>query len=108
MLRRAGLALALIALAPAAAQEIEGNIVTGAAAGTDLAIGRSEGLAVASLHAFEAGLFSSDPANPLRVDAAALTALDPAKLAAAFQVSADNPLAGIDGRIELVSWERAA
>jgi TRAP transporter TAXI family solute receptor len=40
MLKWAGLALALIALAPAAAQEIEGNIVTGAAAGTDLAIGR--------------------------------------------------------------------
>lgn len=70
--------------------------------GTGLAIGRSEGLAVASLHAFEAGLFAADPAHPLRADAAALTALDPARLAAAFQASADNPLAGVDGRIGLV------
>ena len=69
---------------------------------TDLVIGRSEGLAVASLHAFEAGLFSSDPAHPLRADAAALRAVDPTRLASAFQASADNPLAGIDGRIALV------
>lgn len=69
---------------------------------TGLAIGRSEGLAVASLHAFEAGLFSSDPAQPLRADAAGLRALDPARLATAFQASVDNPLAGIDGRIGLV------
>src|SRR5262249_9456970 len=40
--------------------------------GTGLALGRSEGLAVASLHAFESGLFSSDPAHPQRVDAAGL------------------------------------
>ncbi|MGN6107672.1 MAG: URC4/urg3 family protein [Kofleriaceae bacterium] len=65
-------------------------------------IGRSEGLAVASLHAFAAGLFSSDPAHPLRADAAGLAALDPARLARAFQASPDNPLAGIDGRIGLV------
>lgn len=65
-------------------------------------LGRSEGLAVASLEAFTAGVFSSDPAHPLRVDAAALSALDPARLAALFQVRPDNPLAGIDGRIGLV------
>jgi len=65
-------------------------------------IGRSEGLAVASLHAFKAGLFSSDPAQPLRVDAEALKNLDPQRLADAFQVSDKNPLAGRDGRIELV------
>ena len=69
---------------------------------TGVVIGRSEGLAVASLHAFEAGLFSSDPARPLRADAAGLRALDPARLASAFQASTDNPLAGIDGRIGLV------
>jgi hypothetical protein len=69
---------------------------------TGLQIGRSEGLAVASLRAFESGLFSTDPAHPLRVDAQALRALDPAKLAAAFQVRADNPLVGVDGRIGLV------
>lgn len=69
---------------------------------TGLAIGRSEGLAVASLHAFEAGLFSSNPAQPLRADAAGLRTLNPARLAMAFQASVDNPLAGIDGRIGLV------
>ena len=69
---------------------------------TGQTIGRSEGLAVASLHAFEAGLFSSDPEQPLRADVAGLQRLDPARLAAAFQVSADNPLAGVEGRIELV------
>jgi hypothetical protein len=70
--------------------------------GTGLEIGRSEGLAIASLHAFEAGVFSADPARPLRVDAAALSALDPQRLSAAFQASDANPLAGVDGRIELV------
>jgi hypothetical protein len=70
--------------------------------GTGAVIGRSEGLAVASLHAFEAGLFSSDPAQPLRADANGLRALDPARLAAAFQASGENPLAGVDGRIGLV------
>jgi hypothetical protein len=70
--------------------------------GTNLSIGRSEGLAVASLHAFRSGLFSSDSAHPLRVDAQALRALDPAHVAAAFQVRDDNPLAGVDGRIGLV------
>jgi hypothetical protein len=68
----------------------------------ELSIGRSEGLAVASLRAFEAGLFSSDPRDPLRVDAEALRTLSPARLAAAFQASDANPLAGIDGRIGLV------
>jgi hypothetical protein len=71
-------------------------------AASGLAVARSEGLAVASLHAFEAGLFSSDPATPLRADAAALAALEPARLAQAFQVTADNPLVGVDGRIGLL------
>ena len=66
----------------------------------DAILSRSEGLAVASLRAFEAGLFSTD-GSP-RVDAEALRTLAPDRLAAAFQVSADNPLAGVDGRIGLV------
>ena len=36
---------------------------------TGLAIGRSEGLGLASLGMFTAGLFSADPQDPLRVDA---------------------------------------
>ena len=44
--------------------------------GTGCALARSEGLAVASLRAFEAGVFSSDLARPLSADAAGLAALD--------------------------------
>lgn len=68
--------------------------------GTRLA--RSEGLGVASLHAFAGGLFSADPADPLRVDAAALRALDAPRLAAAFQVTDRNPLEGMEGRAALL------
>lgn len=63
---------------------------------------RSEGLGVASWHAFLGGLFSADPGDPLRVDAAALRNLDAARLGAAFQVRPDNPLAGLEGRAELM------
>ena len=63
---------------------------------------RSEGLAVASYHAFTSGLFSSDPADPLRVDAAALRALVTARLAETFQVSEANPLVGLEGRAMLL------
>ncbi len=64
--------------------------------------GRSEGLAVASLRMFEAGLFSADPANPLRADAERLARLEAAELAAGFQADAGNPLPGLDGRADLL------
>ncbi|MCB2069925.1 MAG: DUF1688 family protein, partial [Ottowia sp.] len=63
---------------------------------------RSEGLGVASFHAFASGLFSSDPARPLRADASALVRIDAAALAAAFQVEAGNPLVGLEGRADLL------
>ena len=63
---------------------------------------RSEGLAVASLRAFEAGRFSSDPGDPLRVDARALAAVDVAALAEMFQCSDTNPLVGLPGRTQLL------
>ncbi|HYW58688.1 MAG TPA: URC4/urg3 family protein [Polaromonas sp.] len=63
---------------------------------------RSEGLGVASFHAFMAGLFSSDPQHPLQADAAGLQAVTTDKLAQAFQVSSDNPLVGLDGRAALL------
>jgi hypothetical protein len=69
---------------------------------TGLKIARSEGLAVASLHAFASGLFSADKREPWRVDARALVELDTERLGAAFQVSADNPLVGLDGRAGLM------
>jgi Protein of unknown function (DUF1688) len=70
--------------------------------GTDHVLRRSEGLAVASLHAFERGLFSSIPDQPLRADVAGLRQLRGKDLADAFQISESNPLAGIDGRIGLI------
>lgn len=69
---------------------------------TGLVLTRSEGLAVASLHAFRSGLFSGDPEQPFRADADGLSRLSDAALAAAFQVSADNPLAGAGGRAALL------
>ena len=64
--------------------------------------GRSEGLGVASFRGFMAGRFSSDPGDPYRVDAKALLALDARALAEIFQVDADNPLVGLEGRAALL------
>jgi Protein of unknown function (DUF1688) len=66
------------------------------------AVGRSEGLALASLAMFADGAFSSDPRRPLRADAAALQSLTTAALKRHFQVTATNPLAGLDGRADLL------
>lgn len=63
---------------------------------------RSEGLGVASFHAFMAGMFSSDPARPLQADAAGLRGLIGDRLEEAFQVSPANPLVGVDGRLVLL------
>jgi hypothetical protein len=70
--------------------------------GTELVLQRSEGLAVASLQAFRAGLFSSDPHCKLRADASGLERIDHHALAEAFQVRADNRLAGLPGRATLL------
>ncbi len=75
---------------------------------TGQTVRRSEGLAIASLEAFQNGVFSSDPENPCRADAGALKAFTPAKLARAFQVTADNPLAGPEGRAGLMQSLGAA
>lgn len=66
-------------------------------------IGRSEGLALASLDMFAAGAFSSVPDEPLRVDANALVHLDAAALASGFQVTQGNPLVGLEGRAALLN-----
>lgn len=70
---------------------------------TGLTVGRSEGLALASLRMFEAGAFSSDPRRPLRVDAPRLAGLTGADLVRGFQVSGNNPLTGLDGRAALLA-----
>jgi len=63
---------------------------------------RSEGLAVASFHAFTSGLFSSNPEHPLQADAAGLRALVTDRLGQAFQVNDANPLVGLTGRAILL------
>jgi hypothetical protein len=87
------------------------SVLTDAGAGADWAyteretgrrFARSEGLAIAGLRAFLAGAFSSDGAQPLRVDARALAAIDAERLARLFQVRADNPLLGLEGRAQLL------
>jgi Protein of unknown function (DUF1688) len=54
---------------------------------------RSEGLAVASFDWFVAGGLASEK----------LATITPAELAAAFQVTADNPLIGVEGRARLLN-----
>lgn len=78
----------------------QGNSPT---AGASYRIGRSEGLAYASAHAFLNGAFSSDPNDPLRVDAHRLCSLSVDDLSQAFQVGPHNPLTGLEGRSELMN-----
>jgi hypothetical protein len=65
-------------------------------------IGRSEGLALASLDMFVNGAFSARADDPLRVDADVLARLTEGELAKGFQASAANPLLGLDGRADLL------
>ena len=70
--------------------------------GTKHTYTRSEGLGVASFHAFMRGDFSFLPGKPLQVDADALTRIDTNSLAAMFDVRDDNPLVGVNGRVTLL------
>jgi hypothetical protein len=76
--------------------------------GSGLTLARSEGLGVASWHAFLQGRFSAQPDDPLRADAAALARLDAAALRAVFQAGADNPIVGLEGRAGLLARLGAA
>jgi len=69
---------------------------------TGQVLSRSEGLAVASLRAMQAGIFSADPSNPWRADAAALSQITPESIARAFQHAAGNELVGLEGRVFLL------
>jgi Protein of unknown function (DUF1688) len=66
------------------------------------AIGRSEGLALASLDLFASGAFSNSALDPFRVDADKLAEFSVASLERGFQVGADNPLVGLEGRADLL------
>jgi Protein of unknown function (DUF1688) len=65
-------------------------------------IGRSEGLALASLAMFCGGLFSAKLSDRLRVDATKLAELTTAALGDGLQAGPDNPLLGIEGRLDLL------
>jgi hypothetical protein len=65
-------------------------------------IGRSEGLAIASLAMFGDGTFSADSRDLLRVDAARLKELSSASLTNGFQAGPGNPLLGLEGRADLL------
>jgi hypothetical protein len=61
---------------------------------------RSEGLAVASYHMFLNGDFSKD--GSLVADGEGLKNFSSDKLRQGFQVSENNPLVGVDGRVSLI------
>jgi hypothetical protein len=71
-------------------------------AGSNIEVGRSEGLALASYHCFANGTFSSDPARPYQADALGLSRVTSDVLGQAFQVRPDNPLVGLEGRAALL------
>lgn len=63
---------------------------------------RSEGLAVASLEMFKAGLFSGVDSQPFRVDKEGLQDLSLETMESALQVSSSNPIEGLEGRTNLL------
>ncbi|KAF8635612.1 hypothetical protein AX15_000252 [Amanita polypyramis BW_CC] len=64
---------------------------------------RSEGIAVASVHMFKDGYFSTAEDQPLRVDANGLSLLSILRMEEGFQVDDDkNPIVGIQGRTQLM------
>jgi hypothetical protein len=69
---------------------------------TGQVLSRSEGLAVASLRAMQAGVFSADPDVPWRADAQALSKISAERLVNAYQNEAGNELVGIEGRAALL------
>lgn len=69
---------------------------------TGQSIGRSEGLALASLDMFASGAFSAEARDPFRVDADVIASLPLARLQAGFQVTDANPMVGLAGRADLL------
>lgn len=62
---------------------------------------RSEGLGVASFHLFMSGAFASDKKS-LRSDATGLKSVTAKLIEDSFQVTASNPLVGVEGRARLL------
>lgn len=66
---------------------------------TGLKIGRSEGLGIASFYLFQSGTLGG---GKLCSNQAGLAHLTQDQLAKAFQVSEQNPLVGLEGRLQLI------
>ena len=66
------------------------------------AIGRSEGLGVASFHMFLSGVMTADRKS-LKADSEGLKKVTVADLKKYFQVSDKNPLVGVEGRVLLLN-----
>jgi hypothetical protein len=64
--------------------------------------GRSEGLGLASFYMFLDGKFSAT-GRALRAEKDGLRKVTAAQLEEAFQVSRDNPLVGVEGRVQLLN-----
>ena len=71
-------------------------------AATGRSVGRSEGLALASIDMFSRGIFSSEPDNLLRVDAERLTRLSDQTVGDGLQVSGSNQIIGLSSRADLL------
>ncbi|NET25261.1 URC4/urg3 family protein [Okeania sp. SIO1I7] len=69
---------------------------------TGLILSRSEGLAVCSFRLFCQGFFSSNPDFPWQTDTRGLSQIDVHTLAQGFQVSPENSLVGLEGRLKLL------
>lgn len=63
---------------------------------------RSEGIAIASLEMFKAGIFSGNPENKYQVDKKGLQTLTVEKLATGLQSRPGNLIAGLEGRSNLL------
>ena len=63
---------------------------------------RSEGLALAAYTMFRSGLFSNDPSKPYQCDSEALLNLSLEDMREAMQITKDNPLAGLEGRFQIL------
>lgn len=70
-------------------------------ASTNSEFSRSEGLAIASLDMFNAGLFSKTD-SPYRVDGEKLLSVTKEDLIKGFQVTEENPIIGLEGRLSLL------
>ena len=70
---------------------------------TNTRFSRSEGLAVAVLNAFVAGVFSQDLSMKCGVTPESLACVSLERLREVFQVSSENLLSGLEGRFEVIA-----